>query len=222
VFAAFAPEPEHRVYGRGIRRRLAPMLGNDMRRIKLALALTMALPGTPVLMYGDEIGMGENLSLHGRLAVRGPMQWSSGHAGGFSPAAETYRPACADGPYGYRKVNVAAQRHHPGSLHSWVAYASRILRECPELGWGDWRTLDAGDPRVLAIEYRWRDGHLVTLHNLSAEPAVIRLPADVGGQGQPGEVRQVLGDGQPVPDVSQEIPLDGYEFRWLRLPSETG
>ena len=88
VFAAFAPEQEHRVYGRGIRRRLAPMLGNDQRRIRLALALTMALPGTPVLMYGDEIGMGENFSLPGRIAVRGPMQWSPGHrAGGFSTAA---------------------------------------------------------------------------------------------------------------------------------------
>lgn len=88
------------------------MLGNDMRRrIRLALALTMALPGTPALMYGDEIGMGENLSLPGRVAVRGPMQWSPPHAGGFSPAAELYRPACADGPYGYRTVNVLDQRH---------------------------------------------------------------------------------------------------------------
>ncbi len=86
VFTAFAPEHTHRLYGRGIRRRLAPMLGNDQRRIRLALALTMALPGTPILMYGDEIGMGEDLSLSGRLAVRNPMQWSPRHAGGFSTA----------------------------------------------------------------------------------------------------------------------------------------
>ena len=98
VFAAFAPEPAHREYGRGIRRRLAPMLGNDQRRIRLALALTMALPGTPVLMYGDEIGMGEDLSLPGRLAVRNPMQWSGRHAGGFSTADELYRPVHAEGP----------------------------------------------------------------------------------------------------------------------------
>jgi glycosidase len=225
VFAAFAPEEEHRVYGRGIRRRLAPMLGNDPRRIRLALALTMALPGTPVLFYGDEIGMGEDLSLPGRLAVRGPMQWSSGQGGGFSPAAKPYRPARADGPYGYRKVNVAAQRHHPGSLHSWVAYASRILRECPELGWGDWHTLDVGDPRVLAIDYRWRDGHLVTLHNLSAGPAEIRLPAAAGGPGHDGDVRQVLGSDGPgppgTPGPGQALTLDGYGFRWLRLAGGT-
>ncbi len=220
VFAAFAPEPEHRVYGRGIRRRLAPMLGNDMRRIRLALALTMALPGTPVLMYGDEIGMGENLSLPGRIAVRGPMQWSPRHAGGFSTATELYRPACADGPYGYRTVNVLDQRHQPGSLYSWVAHAIRVRRECPELGWGEWRTLDVGDVRVLAIENRWRDGHLVTLHNLSAEPAVIRLPADLGGHGQASEVRQVLGDDQSAPPAGQDITMGGYGFRWLRLPGE--
>jgi maltose alpha-D-glucosyltransferase/alpha-amylase len=147
------------------------------------------------------------------------MQWSSGHAGGFSPAAETYRPVPADGPYGYRKVNVAAQRHHPGSLHSWVACACRILRECPELGWGDWHTLDAGDPRVLAIEYTWRDGHLVTLHNLSAEPVVIHPPAAVQNN---KNVLQVLGDGPDAPDTSQDLTLDGYGFRWLRLAGGAG
>jgi maltose alpha-D-glucosyltransferase/alpha-amylase len=218
VFAAFAPEPEHRLYGRGIRRRMAPMLGNDMRRIRLALALTMALPGTPVLMYGDEIGMGENLSLPGRIAVRGPMQWSSRHGGGFSAAEKLYRPACPDGPYGYRAVNVADQRHHQESLYSWTAHAIRLRRECPELGWGEWRTLDVGDARVLAIEYRWRDGHLVTLHNLSADPAEIRLPASITGNGQESDIRQVLGD-KHLAAIGPDITLNGYGFSWLRLPS---
>jgi maltose alpha-D-glucosyltransferase/alpha-amylase len=196
------------------------MLGNDPRRIRLALALTMALPGTPVLMYGDEIGMGENLALPGRVAVRGPMQWSSRHAGGFSTAAELYRPVRADGPYGYRTVNVQDQRHQAGSLYAWMAHAIRVRRECPELGWGEWRTLDVGDPRVLAIEYRWRDGQLVTLHNLAAEPAAIRLPADASGSGQEHDVRQVLGDGQPSSAAGQSITVDGYGFRWLRLPGK--
>ena len=97
------------------------MLGHDQQRIRLALALTMALPGTPFLMYGDEIGMGEDLSLPGRIAVRDPMQWSPGHAGGFSAACRLYRPTRADGPDGYRTVNVLDQRHDPDSLYSWVA-----------------------------------------------------------------------------------------------------
>ena len=216
VFAAFAPAPQHRVYGRGIRRRLAPMLGNDQQRIRLALALTMALPGTPVLLYGDEIGMGEDLSLPGRLAVRNPMQWSSGQAGGFSTSDKLYWPVHADGPYGYRMVNVADQRHDPDSLYSWMTQAVRARRESPELGWGEWRTLDMDDPHVLAIETRWRDGRTVTLHNLSAEPVKVRLPngAEEPDQGQ--RMRQMLGDTDPPYSAGQEITLGRYGFRWLR------
>ncbi len=216
VFAAFAPEPEHRVYGRGIRRRLAPMLGNDQQRIRLALALTMALPGTPVLLYGDEIGMGEDLSLPGRLAVRNPMQWSSGQAGGFSTSDKLYRPVHADGPYGYRTVNVADQRHDLGSLYSWVAQAIRVRRESPELGWGEWRTLDMDDPHVLAIETRWRDDRTVTLHNLSAEPVKVRLPDGAEEPDQGKRMRQMLGDTDPPYSAGQEITLGRYGFRWLR------
>jgi maltose alpha-D-glucosyltransferase / alpha-amylase len=229
VFDAFAPEPAHRVYGRGIRRRLAPMLGNDRHRIEMALALTLALPGTPILLYGDEIGMGEDLSLPGRLAVRSPMQWSARHAGGFSAAATPFRPVRADGPYGYRTVNVAAQRHDPGSLYSWVAHAIGVRRQCPELGWGEWRTLKVSDPRVLAIETRWRDGCVVTLHNLSAEPAQVRLPDDLGDRPGQGEIRQLLSDtGSPAASetgtqvrVGADITLGGYGFRWLRLTDDS-
>ncbi|HEX4255977.1 MAG TPA: trehalose synthase, partial [Streptosporangiaceae bacterium] len=220
VFAAFAPEPDHREYGRGIRRRLAPMLGNDQRRIRLALALTMALPGTPVLMYGDEIGMGEDLSLKGRLAVRNPMQWSDRPGGGFSTAEQPYRPTRADGPFGYRTVNVAAQRHQPDSLQAWLTHAVRVRRECPELGWGQWRTLPVSDPRVLAIEARWRDGCVVTLHNLSAEPATVQLPDDVIVPARSADVVEVLSDGQSPSGAGPAIELAGYGYRWLRLSEE--
>jgi maltose alpha-D-glucosyltransferase/alpha-amylase len=216
VFAAFAPEPEHRVYGRGIRRRLAPMLGNDQQRIRLVLALTMALPGTPVLLYGDEIGMGEDLSLRGRLAVRNPMQWSSGQAGGFSTSDKLYRPVHADGPYGFRTVNVADQRHDRDSLYSWMAQAIRARRESPELGWGEWRTLNVDDPHVLAIETRWRDDRTVTLHNLSAEPAKVRLPDGAEERGQGQRMRQMLGDTDSPYSPGQEITLGRYGLRWLR------
>jgi len=197
VFAAFAPEQQHQLYGRGIRRRLASMLGHDQQRIRLALALTMALPGTPVLMYGDEIGMGEDLSLPGRIAVRNPMQWSPGHTGGFSTASRLYRPARADGPDGYRAVNVLDQRHPPDSLYSWVARAMRVRRESPELGWGQWRTITVSDPRVLAIETRWRDCRMITLHNLSADPVTIPLQGDLADLAGANQVRQVLGDPSP-------------------------
>jgi maltose alpha-D-glucosyltransferase/alpha-amylase len=192
------------------------VLGHGQQRIRLALALTMALPGTPVLMYGDEIGMGEDLSLPGRIAVRNPMQWSPGHAGGFSYASKLYRPARADGPYGYRAVNVLDQRHDPGSLYSWVAHAIRVRRECPELGWGQWRTIRVGDPRVLVIEARWRDGRMITLHNLSADTVAIPLQDDIADL--LARASQVLGDPKPSYRPGQEITLGRYGFRWLRLP----
>jgi maltose alpha-D-glucosyltransferase / alpha-amylase len=219
VFAAFAPEERHRLYGRGIRRRLASMLGHDQQRIRLALALTMALPGTPVLMYGDEIGMGEDLSLPGRIAVRNPMQWSAEHAGGFSAAGQLYRPARADGPYGYRAVNVLDQRHNPDSLYSWVTRAISVRRECPELGWGQWRTIEADDPRVLAIEARWRGDRMITLHNLSADTVTISPTADLTDLARASHIRQVLGDSGLPYRPGQEITLGRYGFRWLRLPN---
>jgi maltose alpha-D-glucosyltransferase/alpha-amylase len=217
VFAAFAPEETHRVYGRGIRRRLAPMLGNDPRRIRLVLALTLALPGTPVLLYGDELGMGEDLSLHGRLAVRSPMQWSARTNGGFSRADEVYRPVHGDGEYGYHNVNVVDQRHDPDSLVAWMTRAIQVRRECPEMGWGEWRILDVGDSRVLALDYRWRDGGVVTLHNLSADDVRMRLPDDLDLTGVE-EIRRMFGDG--TADHGKEIDLAGYGYSWLRLVDE--
>jgi len=217
VFAAFAPEPEHRVYGRGIRRRLASMLGHDQQRIRMVLALTLALPGTPVLLYGDEIGMGEDLSLPGRLAVRNPMQWSAGPAGGFTTSDTPYRPVHADGPTGYRSVNVAGQRHDPGSQYSWVARAIRTRRESPELGWGEWRTLEVGDQRVLAIETRWHEHRMITLHNLSADPVKVRLPAGADDPAGDKRMREVLGDAEPPYQPGAPVALGRYGFRWLRL-----
>jgi maltose alpha-D-glucosyltransferase/alpha-amylase len=107
------------------------------------------------------------------------MQWSPRHAGRIFTAGKLYRPARAEAPFGYRTVNVLDQCHQPGSLYSWVAHAIRVRRECPELGWGQWRALDAGDLRVLAVGTRWRGGRMVTLHNLSAEPTTVRLPGDL-------------------------------------------
>lgn len=103
-----------------------------------------------------------------------------------------------------------------------MAHAIRVRRESPELGWGKWRTLDVGDPRVLAIDTRWRGGHLVTLHNLSGGPASVRLPAGLEGSGHGGEVRQVLGDDPYDTAAGQDISIGGYGFRWLRLPGGDG
>src|SRR3712207_2018634 len=114
-----------------------------------------ALPGTPVLWYGDEIGMGEDLSLPERNSVRSPMQWADERNGGFSDARpeELVRPAIADGPFGYRCVNVASQHDLDGSLMEEVQRLVRVRRACPEIGWGDCIVLDTAESSVLALRY---------------------------------------------------------------------
>jgi len=163
VFAAFGPEPSMQIYNRGIRRRLAPMLGGDGRRLKMAHSLMFALPGTPVIWYGEEIGMGDDLSQEERNSVRTPLQWSDRENAGFSaaPREKLIRPVIADGPFGYPKVNVAAQREAPGSLMEHMQRLIRTRRACPEVGWGEWRVIDAGESCVVALSYRWRDGTVV-------------------------------------------------------------
>jgi trehalose synthase len=121
VFAAFGPEESMQVYGRGLRRRLPPMLDGDPRRVRMVYSLLFSLPGTPVLFYGEEIGMGEDLDAEGRLAVRTPMQWTSGRNGGFSTAAPGRLPGpVVSGGFAPEFVNVQDQRHDPESLLSFM------------------------------------------------------------------------------------------------------
>ncbi|MDQ4006242.1 MAG: alpha-amylase family protein, partial [Actinomycetota bacterium] len=144
VFRAFGPDEHMQAYGRGIRRRVAPMLGNDRRRLELAFSLMFTLPGTPVIYYGDEIGMGDDLSLPEREPVRTPMQWSKGKNGGFSTAEASHlaAPVIGEGEFGYQQVNEADQRQDPGSLLTWMESLVQARKEMPEFGTGSYEVLD--------------------------------------------------------------------------------
>ena len=144
VFEAFAPDEGMRVYDRGITRRLPPMLGGDPRHVRMVYSLLFSLPGTPVLFYGEEIGMGENLAQSGRLAVRTPMQWNAAANGGFSKARarRLVAPVTPDG-FGPEHVNAADQRTDHESLLHFFELLIRRFRASPEIGWGE---LD--DPRA--------------------------------------------------------------------------
>ena len=178
VFAAFAPEPDMQLYDRGIRRRLTTMLQGDRRRIELAYSLMMTLPGTPVIRYGDEIGMGDDLRLPERQAARTPMQWSTEPHGGFTTSPKPVLPVISGGPYGFEHVNVADQRRDPNSLLNWMERIIRMRKEVPEIGWGDFTMLRTGTPEVVAIRYDWRNNSVVVVHNLSAIPREVWL--DIG------------------------------------------
>ena len=220
VFRAFGPDPEMQIFHRGIRRRLPPMLGGDGRRIRLAYSLLLTLPGTPVIRYGEEIGMGDDLSLDGRESVRTAMQWTSGQNGGFSraPADRLQCPLIREGPYGYGRVNVADQDRDPGSLLNWFEHAIRTRKQCPEFGRGSWQLLDTREPAVFAHGATSGDGVAVAVHNLSGRPCRVALDL------QPFRKQflvDLLGDRQYQRiDGAHEVELEPYGFRWFRLEDE--
>ncbi len=218
VFDAFGPEPSMQVYGRGLRRRLPPMLDGDPRRIRMVYSLLFALPGTPTLFYGEEIGMGENLDAPGRLAVRTPMQWSAGRNGGFSTAPARRLPGpVTTGPFGPEFVNVAAQRRDEESLLGFVALLVRRYRECPELGWAAVHVLDQPRDAVVALCSRVDAGTVVTLHNLGPEALRVPLRLDAGDPGRRLVDLLQPGEAEVATDGTVEVALDGYGYRWLRL-----
>jgi maltose alpha-D-glucosyltransferase/alpha-amylase len=219
VFAAFGPEPDVQLYGRGLRKRLPTMVGGDERRIRLMYSLAFALPGTPVLFYGEEIGMAENLDIPGRYSVRAPMQWSAEPHGGFSTvadAARLCRPVVDAHGWSPQRVNVADQRRDHDSLLNWMERLIRRRRESPELGWGRITLLDAGDPAVLAHRADWDGSAIVALHSFADRPVETTLEIEPGVEelvdlfGR--EHLAVDGGGEPV-----SVALGPYGYRWLRL-----
>jgi len=223
VFAAFGPDPDMQLYGRGIRRRLAPMLGGDRRRIEMAYALQFTLPGTPVIRYGDELGMGDDLSLPERDAIRTPMQWSDQLNGGFSIAAakQLRRAVITGGEYGFEKINVASQEHDRESLLAWFQRALHSLRECPEFGAGQASYVDSGQRSVLALVGDAPGGTMLALTNLAGKACTV----DLGPQPtQEGPVREVFADRayDPPADDLTGLRLGAYGYRWLRLRETLG
>jgi maltose alpha-D-glucosyltransferase/alpha-amylase len=191
------------------------MLG-DRRRIEMAYSLLFSLPGAPLFMFGDEIGMGEDLALPGRNAVRTAMQWSREIGAGFSSApAETWAgPVISQGPAGYHAVNVADQARDPGSLLNSLKRLIRARRRCAEWGWGLCQVLDMEEPSVCAHQTTWDGTTLLALHNLAGKACSVRLHAATGQTHHTAllDSRQD-GSSDPLP----RIDLEPYGYRWYRV-----
>lgn len=219
TFDRFAPDENMRIYGRGVRRRLAPMLEGDQPWLELAFSLLFSMPGTPLLVYGDEIGMGEDLSLPGRTAVRTPMQWSTRENAGFSTASadDLVRPVVSEGQFSYERVNVSDQWVTEGSLLNFVEHLIGTRHETPEIGWGEMTILETAAPGVFAHRFDHEGTTIGIAHNLADEPATVTL--DLDGSGPPLDL---LGRGEirPVGDGRFEVDLDGYGYRWFQLERE--
>jgi maltose alpha-D-glucosyltransferase/alpha-amylase len=218
TFQALAPSKRMQLYHRGIRRRLTPMLGNDRRRLDLAFSLLFAFPGTPMMQYGDEIGMGDDLSLPQRECARTPMQWTSDPHGGFSNAKQIVRPAISKGEYSFKKVNAADQRRDPDSLLSQTARFIRARRECPEISWGAVQILETNAPEVLGLRYDWRGTTFLTFHNFANQRRTVRFQLkDTHSQ----RLVNVFRTEENLASASGEhhLPLEPYGWRWFRLGS---
>jgi maltose alpha-D-glucosyltransferase/alpha-amylase len=217
VFKAFGPDKNMQLYDRGIRRRLAPMLGGDRRRLELAYSLMCTLPGTPVIRYGDEIGMSDNLALPERNCARTPMQWSNEPHAGFTESDKPCSPLIDEGPYGFEHVNVAKQRRDPGSMLNWTERIIRMRKEVPEIGWGDFKVIATRDPAVLIVRYDWRNNSVVIVHNLDEKPREVSFAT-----GLPGEAGRLLVNllseehSQANERGQHTFIMEAYGYRWYR------
>jgi maltose alpha-D-glucosyltransferase/alpha-amylase len=211
--------PEHRMrLNLGIRRRLAPLLDNDRRKIELANAILFTLPGAPIVYYGDEIGMGDNIWLFDRNGVRTPMQWTAEPGAGFSQARlpDFWAPLIEDEVYGYQKVNVAAQAADPNSLFHTMKHMIATRKAHPVLGWGACEFLPLANNAVLSYLRCTEEAQMLIVCNLSdqEQPATLSLPDFVGRR--PIEVLT----NQPFPQISEmeyQLSLTPYQYCWLKL-----
>jgi maltose alpha-D-glucosyltransferase/alpha-amylase len=213
----YAPEPRMRL-NLGIRRRLAPLLDHDRARLEVAHSLLFTLPGSPVLYYGDEIGMGDNIWLEDRDGVRTPMQWTAGPNAGFStaPSDALDVPVIDDGPAAYELVNVEAQKADSDSLLNWLKATIRVRKTCSALARGDIQFLTPPNPAILAYLRSHKDEAILIVNNLSDQDHTVELDLGEFVGVQPHD----LLTGEKLPQVSSVpygLALTRYGFRWLRL-----
>ncbi|WP_243229700.1 alpha-amylase family protein [Microbacterium sp. CIAB417] len=216
VFDALAPDERQRVYGRGIVRRLAPMLHGDPRRIRQAYSLLFSLPGAPVLLYGEEIGMGEIPATPDRAAIRTPMQWHGGPSGGFSTARPSRVPPIPGDGYAPAHVNVHDQLRDPDSLLSFIRLLIARYRSAPEIAWGELSLPETGDDAVLAHACRADDIVFLAVHNLVEDARTVEIEVPLGIDDDATVTDLLSAEPVQTRDGRVVVELEGYGFRWVR------
>ncbi len=220
MWRLYAPEARMRL-NLGIRRRLAPLLNDDVRKIMLANAILFSLPGTPIIYYGDEIGMGDNLDLPDRNGVRTPMQWHGGFNAGFSeaPADKLYSPVIDDPIYGYNQRNVTRQQSDPDSLFSQMRRLIGLRKSRNVFSKGSVRFLEVHNGGVLALTRSQDDQTFVILHNLSDREQSASVDSAEFAEGKPvsvmgAHIERNLGSGA---EERADLTLQPYESLWLEV-----
>ena len=217
MYREYARDPRMRI-NVGIRRRLAPLMEGGRRQIELMNALLMSMPGTPIIYYGDEIGMGDNIYLGDRNGVRTPMQWSPDRNAGFSEAdtAALFSPLIVDPPYGYHTVNVVAQERVPTSLLRWMRRLIAVRQQYKAFGRGTWEPLDAANRRVLVFLRRYRDETILCVNNLSRFAQYVELDLRRFNGLVPLELWS-KNCFPPIGELPYLLTLGPHNFLWFRL-----
>ncbi|TDR89749.1 maltose alpha-D-glucosyltransferase [Enterovirga rhinocerotis] len=208
----------------GIRRRLAPLLENDRRKIELLNSLLFSMPGTPVMYYGDEIGMGDNIYLGDRDGVRTPMQWSPDRNGGFSRAdpARLFLPTIQDSIYGYDAVNVESQSRIPASLYNWMRRLIGVRRSSQAFGRGTLRFLYPSNRKVLVYLREYEGETIVCVANVSRAPQAVEVDLSEFSGATPVEMTGSTAFPR-IGDLPYLLTLPAYGFYWFQLvPTEAG
>lgn len=217
MYGTYAADPRARI-NLGIRRRLAPLMDNDIDRIKLMNSLLLSMRGSPIVYYGDEIGMGDNLTLPHREAVRTPMQWSAQANAGFSaaPAEALSLPVIDEGEYAFTAVNVEQQRHDADSLLNWLERMLRRRKECPAFGFGDCVFIDTGHREVLAHRCVHDGIAAIAVHNFSGKRIRLHLPVLAAGV-EGACVHDLLAGRRDElgADGGCDVELPAYGYRWF-------
>lgn len=214
VFEAFAPKENMQIYGRGMRRRLAPALGGNIDHIKLAYALLFALPGAPSFVYGDEIGMGEDLSQQGRFSVRSPMQWDDKKNAGFSSASKTklVQPVIDNGKFSYHTINAAAQKADDTSLYHMLKTLCHLRREMKFIRQDNLHVVSGLSESILGLSYKKQDQFFLAIFNLADKS--VKVSCDV-----PAGVRKLINlldkEAVKIKDNKISCTLPPYGFSWL-------
>jgi maltose alpha-D-glucosyltransferase/alpha-amylase len=194
------------------------MLNGDRRRLELAYSLMFTLPGTPVIRYGDELGMGDNLDLPERVCARTPMQWSSEPHGGFTKSDKPVVPVIDTGAYGFEHLNAAVQRRDPNSMLNWSERIIRMRKEVPEIGWGDFTVIDTRDDAVLVIRYDWRNNSVLFVHNLDDKPREISFAVGLKNESDKLLVNLLTEEhSRSHDDGHHHLLIEAFGYRWYRV-----
>ncbi|MDQ3190923.1 MAG: alpha-amylase family protein [Bacteroidota bacterium] len=217
VFEAFAPDPDMRIYGHGIRRRLPPMLNGNRKKIELIYSVMFSLPGVPLINYGEEISMGDDLSQKGRSSVRTVMQWDNLKNAGFSnaPAMVLEHSVIDFGEFDYKKVNVISQQNDPDSFLNWMTRLINTRKQCPQLGYGKWKILKSNAKCVLSFYCEYEGEIVVIFHNFKSEDCKLKLEK---GDEKFENLVEIFSNRKydKLDNLMDEIKIDDSGYRWFK------